>query len=159
MPPEIGRCPNQNWDSPHKQEKFQNMEVGFTLLPRSVTACGQTAVMMALNNTAWNVEQERHRVEREEGNFERRFPLRLSDKELLHDNLDNTNNFAQAAMFNATTRQVQQHWPVNFTQAHASTTSTSPVVKVHQLHIYNNHNNIPWDSDTLAFIDSFHPSQ
>jgi len=36
---------------PHKQKKFQNMAVGFTLLPRSVTACGQTAVEMALNNT------------------------------------------------------------------------------------------------------------
>ena len=33
--------------------------------------------------------------------------------------------------------------PSLFTQAQASTTSTSPVVKVHQLHIYNNHNNIP----------------
>jgi len=65
------------------------------------------------------------------------------DKELLRDNSDNTDNFAQAAMFNATTtlhttRQVQQHRPVNFTQAQASTTSTSPVVKVHQLNIYNN---------------------
>jgi len=88
----------------------------------------------------WNVEQERHRVKREEGDFEQCFPC---DKELLRDNSDNTDNFAEAAIFNATitlhtTRQVQQHRPVNFTQAQASTTSTSPVVKVHQLRIYNN---------------------
>jgi len=62
--------------------------------------------------------------------------VRLTDKKLLRDDSDNTDNFAQAAMFNATTRQVQQHRPVNFTRAHAST--ASPAVKVHQLHIYNN---------------------
>jgi len=75
-------------------------------------------------------EQDRHRVEREEGDFERRFPWRLTDKELLRDNSDNTDDFVQAAMFNATTtfhtsRQVQQHRPVDFTQPHASTTSAA----------------------------------
>jgi len=66
------------------------------------------------------------------------------DKELLRDNSDNTDNFAQAAMFNVTTTfhttRQEQHRPMNFKQAQAST--TSPDAKVHQLHIYN-HNNIP----------------
>ena len=39
---------------------------------------------------------EQHRVEREEGDFEQCFPC---DKELLRDNSENTDNFAQAAMF------------------------------------------------------------
>jgi len=66
--------------------------------------------------------------------------MALPDKELLRDNLDNTDNFAQAAMFNATTllhtTRQEQHRPMNFTQAQAST--TSPDAEVHQLHIYNN---------------------
>jgi len=87
-------------------------------------------------------DQERWRVEREEGDFEHHFQLPKNSYTATrqlgqHKPVD----FTQAAMFDTTTtlhstRHVEQHQPVNFTQPTAST--TSPAVKVHHLHIYNN---------------------
>jgi len=131
MPTEIGRYPTKIGTHPHKQKKFHNMAVGPSRCCRRVVA-----------GYRQTFDQKRRRVEREEGDFEHRFPLPKNSYTATrqlgqHKPVD----FTQAAMFDTTTtlhstRHVQQQQPVNFTQAHSST--TSPAVKVHQLHIYNN---------------------
>ena len=104
------------------------------------------------------VEQERHRVEREEGDFERRFL---------------TNNYYATTRTKPTTSHKPpcSTQPLFFTQPvklNNTGQSTSHKPMLQQLHrmprctnsistTTNNH--IPWDSDTLAYIDSFHPSQ
>ena len=134
MPPKIGRCPTKIGTHPHKQKKFQNMAVGAS------RCCREVALIVDRLQPRWRWTRTTPRWKGRRGLWTA-LPVALTDKELLRDNSENTDNFAQATMFNAittlhTTRQVQQHRPVDFTQAHAST--TSPAVKVHQLHIYNN---------------------
>jgi len=132
--PKLGGALTKIGTHPHKTKEI--LKYGgwfFTLLPRSVTACGQTAAELALNKNDTTLKGKK-------GTLNSVF---RNDKELFRDNSDNTDNFAQAAMFNATTtlhttRQVQQHRPVNFTQAQAST--TSPATWLHTSPCFDNFN-------------------
>ena len=130
-------------------KSFCLVTVRFTRPLRREPCCkGQTRLRFQINFKIWRlvlhvaaeecycmwtdrgrvgVEQERHRVEREEGDFERHFPCDSP-----------TENYYATTRTTPTTsyKPPCSTRPLHFTQAHALTTSLA--VKVHQLHIYNN---------------------
>jgi len=162
MPPEIGRCLTKIGTHPHKQKKFQNMAVGPS------RCCREVLLHVHRLQSRWRWTTPRETYKNDTALKGKKGTLNGASR---YDSL--TKNYYATIRTTPTTSHKPpcSTRPPLFTQPVKFNNTdhlASHELMLRQLHRTSRctisistttNNNIPWDSDTLAFIDSFHPSQ